>query len=103
MLTGTEYHSLLHTLQLMRYFLERYPQFELLEGFETKISNETMPSYLNDQIPFQEHRKHVSWKSRNESAKPNAKASTMTSRIASNKFQLSFGELRQRFLIKITC
>ena len=56
---GTEYHSLLHTLQLMRYFLERYPQFELLEGFEAKISDEAMLSYLSGDIPFQELREHV--------------------------------------------
>jgi uncharacterized protein YbbC (DUF1343 family) len=30
---GADYHSLLHSIQLIRYFLERYPQFELLDGF----------------------------------------------------------------------
>ena len=56
---GAEYHSLLHTLQLMRYFLERYPQFELLEGFETKIADPGMMSYLKGEIPFQDLREHV--------------------------------------------
>lgn len=56
---GSEYHSLLHTLQLMRYFLERYPQFELLEGFEAKISDGTMMSYLQGGVTFQTLREHV--------------------------------------------
>ncbi len=56
---GSEYHSLLHTLQLMRYFLERYPQFELREGFEAKISDGTMMGYLQGGITFQTLREHV--------------------------------------------
>lgn len=36
---GADYHSLLHSIQLIRYFLERYPQFELLDGFEEKLSD----------------------------------------------------------------
>ena len=56
---GAEYHSLLHTLQLMRYFLERYSQFELLEGFESKISDPVMLSYLHGEIPFQTLKEHV--------------------------------------------
>lgn len=56
---GTEYHSLLHTLQLMRYFLERYSQFELLDGFESKIADPDMISYLKGEIPFQDLREHV--------------------------------------------
>ena len=56
---GTEYHSLLHTLQLMRYFLERYSQFELLDGFESKIADPDMISYLKGEIPFLDLREHV--------------------------------------------
>ncbi len=56
---GTEYHSLLHTLQLMRYFKDRYSQFELLEGFEAKLSDPVLMSYLHGEIQFQDAREHV--------------------------------------------
>ena len=56
---GTEYHSILHTLQLMRYFTERYSQFELLEGFESKIADPDMLGYLKGEITFQNLREHV--------------------------------------------
>ena len=56
---GTEYHSLLHTLQLMRYFRERYSQFELLDGFESKIADHVMLSYLQGEIQYQDLREHV--------------------------------------------
>jgi uncharacterized protein YbbC (DUF1343 family) len=56
---GAEYHSLLHTIQLVRYFLERYPQFELLPGFEEKLSDPTMLSYIHGDISYQEVREHV--------------------------------------------
>lgn len=54
-----EYHSLLHTLQLIRYFSERYSQFELLEGFEAKLSDPVLMSYIKGEITFQEAREHV--------------------------------------------
>ena len=56
---GAEYHSLLHTLQLIRYFLERYPQFETLDGFEEKLSDPVMLSYSRGELSFQEIREHV--------------------------------------------
>ena len=56
---GAEYHSLLHTLQLIRYFLERYPQFETLDGFEEKLSDPVMLSYIKGELSFQEIREHV--------------------------------------------
>lgn len=56
---GTEYHSLLHTLQLMRYFSERYSQFEFLDGFEEKLSDSVIMSYLKGEISFQEVKEHV--------------------------------------------
>ena len=56
---GVEYHSLLHTVQLIRYFLERYPQFELLPGFEDKLSDPTFLSYVKGEISYQEVREHV--------------------------------------------
>jgi len=56
---GAEYHSLLHTIQLIRYFTERYSQFELLEGFEAKLSDENILNYIKGGISFQEIREHV--------------------------------------------
>lgn len=56
---GAEYHSLLHTLQLIRYFLERYPQFELFDEFEAKLSDPGMMEYLHGATSFQELREHV--------------------------------------------
>ena len=56
---GAEYHSLLHTVQLMRYFLERYSQFELVAGFAEKLADPGIMSYLRGEISFQEVREHV--------------------------------------------
>ena len=56
---GAEYHSLLHTIQLVRYFLERYPQFELLPGFEEKLSDPTILSYIKGSITYQDVREHI--------------------------------------------
>ncbi|MBO6249286.1 MAG: hypothetical protein J6N54_10780, partial [Bacteroidales bacterium] len=52
-------HSLLHTVQLMRYFLERYSQFELVAGFAEKLADPGIMSYLRGEISFQEVREHV--------------------------------------------
>lgn len=56
---GAEYHSLLHILQLIRYFLERYPHFELLPGFEEKLSDPTLMDYIKGRMSFQEVREYV--------------------------------------------
>lgn len=56
---GAEYHSLLHTVQLIRYFLERYPQFELLDGFEEKLADPALMSYIKGNSTYQEAREHV--------------------------------------------
>ena len=56
---GAEYHSLLHTLRLIRYFLERYPQFELISGFEEKLSDPALMSYIKGKTTYQEAREHV--------------------------------------------
>ncbi|MBO4761770.1 MAG: DUF1343 domain-containing protein [Bacteroidales bacterium] len=59
LLPGAEYHSLLHTLQLMRYFLGRYSQFELEDGFSRKLADPVLEDYLKGQISFQEAKEHV--------------------------------------------
>ena len=56
---GVEYHSLLHTLQLMRYFKERYEEFALEEGFEAKVSDQTIIDYINGAVSYDELREHI--------------------------------------------
>ncbi|MBR1872432.1 MAG: DUF1343 domain-containing protein [Bacteroidales bacterium] len=56
---GAEYHSLLHTLQLMRFFLGRYSQFELLAEFSRKLADPVLEEYLAGTISLQDAREHV--------------------------------------------
>ena len=56
---GTEYHSLLHTLQLIRYFKEKYKEFCLEEGFEAKVSDQTIMDYINGEVSLDELREHI--------------------------------------------
>lgn len=59
LLPGYEYHSLLHTLQLMKYFLGRYSQFEMGEDFHRKLADPVLSSYLKGEISFQDAKEHV--------------------------------------------
>ena len=56
---GVEYHSLIHTLQLIRYFMERYEEFRLEEGFEAKLSDQVLFDYVNGSVSLEEMREHV--------------------------------------------
>ncbi len=56
---NAEYHSLLHTLQLMRYFRERYSQFAFTDGFEAKLSDNVLMDYLDGKMSFQETKEYV--------------------------------------------
>lgn len=56
---GGEYHSLLHTLQLIRYFKEKYAEFQLDEGFQAKLSDQTIMDYINGNLTFDQLREHV--------------------------------------------
>lgn len=56
---GVEYHSLIHTLQLLRYFKDRYPEFRLEEGFEAKLSDPLLMDYINGTVSQEEMREHV--------------------------------------------
>jgi uncharacterized protein YbbC (DUF1343 family) len=56
---GIEYHSLLHTLQLIRYFKEKYKEFKLEDGFEAKISDQTVMDYINGQVSFEDLKEHI--------------------------------------------
>ena len=56
---GAEYHSLMHTLQLIRYFKENYSEFVLEEGFEAKLSDQVILDYVNGNGSFEEIKEHV--------------------------------------------
>ena len=56
---GVEYHSLIHTLQLMRYFKDRYSEFRLEEGFEAKLSDPVLLGYINGEVSYEDMREHV--------------------------------------------
>lgn len=56
---GVGYHSLLHTLMLIRYFKERYAEFRLEEGFEAKLSDPVLMDYINGTVSLEDMREHV--------------------------------------------
>ena len=59
-LTSSEpYHSLLHTLQLMGYFRDRYSEFEMSDALHAKIANPVISEYLRGGITFDIVREHV--------------------------------------------
>ena len=56
---GTEYHSLLHTLQLMRHFSGKYSEFEMYGTLFTKLADPVMEAYLKGEIGFDIVQEHV--------------------------------------------
>lgn len=56
---GVEYHSLIHTLQLMRYFKDRYAEFRLEDGFENKLSDPVLLSYINGEVSWDDAKEHI--------------------------------------------
>ena len=56
---GVEYHSLMHTLQLMRFFKERYSEFQLEAGFEAKLADPVLLDYINGGMSTEQMREHV--------------------------------------------
>ena len=56
---GTQYHSLLHTLQLIRYFKDTSPDFTLYEEFYRKLADEKLAAYLSGEISFQDAKEYV--------------------------------------------
>lgn len=59
MLPGAQYHSLLHTLQLMRWFADRYPQFTITPELLTKVADPVIAEYLKGGITFDIVQEHV--------------------------------------------
>ncbi|MBO4606036.1 MAG: DUF1343 domain-containing protein [Bacteroidales bacterium] len=53
------YHSLLHTLELMRYFAEHYSQFEMLPQLHVKVADPVISEYLRGGITFDIVQEHV--------------------------------------------
>ncbi|MCM1503477.1 MAG: DUF1343 domain-containing protein [Bacteroidales bacterium] len=57
---GAEYHSLMHTVQLIRYFCERYPEeFRLQDSFRAKLSDDFLFGYINGEATLEEVREHI--------------------------------------------
>lgn len=56
---GVEYHSFLHTLQLMRYMVEHYSQFEIRDDFWYRLSDPVVQAFLNGEITFDIVQEHV--------------------------------------------
>ena len=56
---GVEYHSLIHTLRLMRYFKERYSEFSLEDGFGAKLSDPTLLAYINGEVSWEDAKEHI--------------------------------------------
>lgn len=56
---GAQYHSLLHTLQLISYFREIYPQFAVSRDFSRKLADDTLVSYVEGRITFHDVREYM--------------------------------------------
>lgn len=56
---GETYHSLMHTIRLMRWFRENYTAFEFGEGFFTKLGDPVIESYLKGDISFDIVEEHI--------------------------------------------
>ena len=56
---GVEYHSLMHTLQMIRFFKENYENFRLEDGFEAKLADPVLMDYINGEISTEQMREHV--------------------------------------------
>ena len=56
---GVGYHSLIHTLQLIRYFKERYEEFRLEDGFAAKLSDPVLLSYINGEVSWEDAKEHI--------------------------------------------
>lgn len=56
---GVEYHSLLHTVLLMRCFSSRYSQFEYDAQFFQKLADPVIKAYLQEEITYDIVQEHV--------------------------------------------
>ena len=57
---GAEYHSLMHTLQLIHYFNDRYPrEFRKSEEFRSKLADDVLYDYIVNKVAWQDAREHI--------------------------------------------
>ena len=56
---GVEYHSLIHSLQLIRFFKLRYKEMEIFEGFYAKLSDPVLADFVNAIIDENQLREHI--------------------------------------------
>lgn len=59
LLPGAHYHSLLHTLQLMRYFADHYSEFEMYDPLFVKLADPVIAEYLHGRLTFDVVQEHV--------------------------------------------
>ncbi len=59
MLPGAQYHSLLHTVQLMRWFADRDSRFEITSDLLERIDDPVIAEYLKGGITFDIVQEHV--------------------------------------------
>lgn len=56
---GAQYHSLLHTLQLIRHFADRYSEFEMNDDLFSKVADPVIEEYLRGRLSFDVVQEHV--------------------------------------------
>ena len=56
---GAQYHSLLHTLQLMRFLSDRYSQVEFFDSLFVKVADPVIEEYLRGRLTFDVVQEHV--------------------------------------------
>lgn len=59
LMPGSEYHSFLHTIQLIKYFRDRYSQFTLSDSFFARLADPVVEAYLNGGITYDVVQEHV--------------------------------------------
>ena len=57
---GAEYHSLMHTLQLIHYFNDRYPrEFRKGNAFREKLADDVLYDYIVNKVSWVDAREHI--------------------------------------------
>ncbi len=56
---GAQYHSLLHTLQLLRHFADRHSEFEMYPSLFVKLADPVIEEYLRGNLTFDVVQEHV--------------------------------------------
>lgn len=59
LMPGAQYHSLLHTLLLMRYFANQYSEFEMYDSLFVKVADPVIEEYLRGRLTFDVVQEHV--------------------------------------------